>query len=101
MKYFVIFFFSYTIFIVSAALNKLQIDYNLLQFCGANNGFGWLNEYPNILLDNTSDITPDVSDVPIDGQYHKAKITIDGLSVSSDIDWLSKVQCNLTELELL
>lgn len=72
-----------------------------LLFCGANNGFGWLNEYPNILLGNSSNIAADVSDVPIDGQYHKAKITIDGLSISSDIDWLSKVQCNLTELELL
>lgn len=70
-------------------------------FVGGLDNFYWVNEYPNILLGNTSEISVDVSGIPVDNQYHKAKITIDGFSVTSDIDWISSVRCSLTGLEAL
>ena len=68
-------------------------------YVGGLDDFYWVNEYPNILLGNTSEISVDVSSIPVDNQYHKAKITIDGLTANSDLDWLSSVKCSLTGLE--
>ncbi|MBP0983255.1 MAG: hypothetical protein J6A19_05960 [Oscillospiraceae bacterium] len=84
--------------------NGIDIETNRVDnklFVGGLDNFYWVNEYPNILLGNTSEISVDVSGIPVDNQYHKAKITIDGFSVTSDIDWVSSVRCSLTGLEAL
>lgn len=68
---------------------------------GGTNDFYWYNEYPGIHLGNTSELGFDVTGIPAEWAYHKAKIVVDGVKATCDIDWIPRVECGLVSLKAL
>lgn len=81
-----------------------RIERNEIVNCmvmGGTNDFYWCNEYPKIHLGNTSELGFDVTGIPAEWAYHKAKIVVDGVKAYCDIDWIPLVNCSLVSLEAL
>lgn len=60
-----------------------------------------MSEYPAIYVGNVSDTTADVSKISAEGAYQKVKLTVDNIKMYSSIDWFSRVECNIVELQYL
>lgn len=63
--------------------------------------FFYMSEYPAIYVGNVSDTTADVSKISAEGAYQKVKLTVDNIKMYSSIDWFSRVECNIVELQYL
>ncbi|MGN0687195.1 MAG: hypothetical protein ACI4KA_03715 [Oscillospiraceae bacterium] len=89
-------------------LPVINFKYNTDKMCVENtlfinmlDDFIWTTEYPSIYAGNISTASADVSDLPQDGRYHKVKLTVDNISMRASVNWFSKIECSITELEIL
>lgn len=52
-------------------------------------------------LGNKSETTADISDIPTDGSFIKAKIVVQNISMSSTVDWFTKVSGELIIVQVM
>ncbi len=64
-------------------------------------GLIWQNEFGYVRLGNVNDTTADVSGLPGDGSFVKARVTADGLKLSCGLNFVSTISAELTDVTVL
>lgn len=69
----------------------------------SDNGIYFAHEYGYnyFRLGDVNSATVDLSGVPRDGSYVKARITMDNIRLSSSVDWLTNVRGDITKITVL
>lgn len=82
---------------------RLDPDVGIVHFqrINSHNGLVWENEYGSIFLGNAADTTADLSDIPDDGSFVKASVTLDNISLTCGIGMMERFSADIAELEVI
>lgn len=64
-------------------------------------GLTWQNEFGYVRLGNVNDTTADISGLPEDGSFVKARVTANGLTLTCGLNFVSTTSSELTDLTVL
>lgn len=78
-----------------------KIGFVHYQKIGRSFGIASVNEYGTVSLGNIRETQADVSALPDDGSFVKAKVTVGNIEMLSSVDWLDVVWGDLIDLEIL
>lgn len=71
-----------------------------MQRINSHNGLVWENEYGSIFLGNAADTTADLSDIPDDGSFVKASVTLDNISLTCGIGMMERFTADIADIEV-
>lgn len=68
---------------------------------GKTDSLTYTNEYANkFTLGSINDTTANISDIPTDGSFVKASVTVSDITMSSTIGWMTFVRANLVSVDV-
>lgn len=82
---------------------RLDPDIGIVHFqrINSHNGLVWENEYGSIFLGNAVNTAADLSDIPDDGSFVKANVTLDNISLTCGIGMMERCSADIAELEII
>lgn len=82
---------------------RLDPDIGIVHFqrINSHNGLVWENEYGSIFLGNAANTAADLSDIPDDGSFVKASVTLNNISLTCGIGMMERISADIAELKVI